>query len=364
MTILLNPGPVVLSERVRQALLKPDLCHREQEFIDLQNKIRTNLLDVYKLPAEQWAGIVFTGSGTSAMEAMMTSLVPAHGKVLIIENGVYGERLTKIAKIHDIDHVVMHHEWGEEIDLEKLEGELQYHEELSHVAVVHHETTTGRLNNIDSIAELCRKHSNIPILLDAVSSFGAERIKFEEWNIAACAATANKCLHGVVGTSFVIANREAIGQMSATPARTLYLDLVTYLECQDVNGTPFTQSIQTFYALAEALDELNDDGGLNKRQQQYWQLMDIVRSGLQNLNIKPYFEKQDCSCVLNAFYLPDGINYEELHDKLKETEFVIYAGQGGLAKSLFRISCMGTICDSDMERFIEEMKIIVNGGSK
>lgn len=251
MTILLNPGPVVLSERVRQALLKPDLCHREQEFIELQNKIRAALLDVYQLPADLWAGIVFTGSGTSAMEAMMTSLVPAHGKVLIIENGIYGERLTYIAQTHDINHVVLHHEWGEEIDLEKLEGELQYHKELSHVAVVHHETTTGRLNNIDAIAELCRKHANIPILLDGVSSFAAEEIKFEEWNIAACAATANKCLHGVPGTSFVIANREAMTQMSATPARTLYLDLVTYLKSQDANGTPFTQSIQTFYALAE-----------------------------------------------------------------------------------------------------------------
>jgi 2-aminoethylphosphonate-pyruvate transaminase len=360
MTILLNPGPVVLSERVRQALLKPDLCHREQEFIELQNKIRTDLLAVYQLPADLWAGVVFTGSGTSAMEAMMTSLVPAHGKALIIENGIYGERLTYIAQTHDINHVVLHHEWGEEIDLEKLEGELQYHEELSHVAVVHHETTTGRLNNIDAIAALCRKHSNIPILLDGVSSFAAEEIKFEEWNIAACAATANKCLHGVPGTSFVIANREAMTQMSATPARTLYLDLVAYLKSQDANGTPFTQSIQTFYALAEALDELSDAGGWDKRRQQYWQRMDIVRTGLDKLNIKAYFDKEDCSCVLNAFHLPDGIAYEELHDKLKEAGFIIYAGQGGFAKSLFRISCMGDISESDMERFVEEMGKIVN----
>jgi 2-aminoethylphosphonate-pyruvate transaminase len=355
MTILLNPGPVVLSERVRQALLKPDLCHREQEFIDLQNKIKSSLLEVYQLPADKWAGIVFTGSGTSAMEAMMTSLIPAHGKVLIIENGVYGERLTKIAKIHDIDHVVLHHEWGEEINLDKLEGELQYHEELSHVAVVHHETTTGRLNNIDAIAELCKNHSNIPILLDGVSSFAAEEIKFDDWNIAACAATANKCCHGVPGTSFVIVNRKAMEVMSATPARTLYLDLVTYLNTQDNNGTPFTQSIQTFYALAEALDELKDSGGWEQRKQQYWKLMDIVRDGLQKLNIKPYFDKDDCSCVLNAFHLPDSVSYEILHDKLKTAGFIIYAGQGGFEKSLFRISCMGEINEGDMERFIREM---------
>ena len=359
MTILLNPGPVVLSERVRQALLKPDLCHREQEFISLQNKIRNDLLDVYQLPADQWASIVFTGSGTSAMEAMMTSLVPVHGKILIIENGIYGERLARIAKLHEIDHVILHHVWGEEIDLERLEGELQYHEELTHVAVVHHETTTGRLNNIDVIADLCRRHSTTPILLDGVSSFGAEEIKFKEWNIAACAATPNKCLHGVPGISYVIVDRKALSQMAPTPARTLYLDLFNYLKSQDANSTPFTQSIQTFYALAEALDELNDAGGWSKRQQHYWKLMNIVRSGLQKLNIRPYYDKKDCACVLNAFHLPDGFSYEELHDKLKAAGFVIYAGQGGFAKSLFRISCMGDIKESDMERFVEEMGKIV-----
>ena len=359
MTILLNPGPVVLSERVRNALLKPDLCHREQEFIELQNTIRADLLDVYQLSNDQWASIVLTGSGTSAMEAMMTSLIPAHGKVLIIENGVYGERLSYIAKTYGIDHVIQQHEWGEEIDLEKLEGELQYHEELSHVAVVHHETTTGRLNDIDAIAKLCNKHGNVPILLDGVSSFGAEKIKFNDWNIAACAATANKCLHGVAGTSFVIVNRTAMQQMVATPARSLYLDLLTYLKLQDNNGTPFTQSIQTFYALAEALNELSDHGGWQTRQKQYWNLMNIVRNGLEELNIKPYFAKEDCSCVLNAFHLPDAISYETLHDKLKAVGFVIYAGQGGFAKSLFRISCMGEIKENDMERFVDEMKKIL-----
>lgn len=359
-TILMNPGPVVLSDRVRKALLKPDLCHREAEFIDLQNEIRRDLLDVYGLGNKDWASILFTGSGTSAMEAMMTSFIPAHGKVLVIVNGVYGERLKRIAEIHDIDHVVLQHEWAEPIDLAKLEGELNYHEELSHVAVVHHETTSGRLNDIDEVARLCQKYGNVPILLDAVSSFGAEAIKFDEWNIAACAATANKCLHGVPGTSFVIANREAVKQMSATPARTLYLDLMTYLKNQEANGTPFTQSVQTFYALAEALNELQDEGGWQERHKLYWQRMDTVRDAMVELGIEPYLEKKDCSCVLNAFYLPQGVGYETLHDKLKAAGFVIYAGQGDFAKQLFRISCMGEMDKNDLNKFVKTMKSIVN----
>ncbi len=359
-TILLNPGPVILGERVRQALLKPDLCHRESEFVGLQNKIRADLLSVYGLSNDNYASILLTGSGTSAMEGMLTSFVPAHGKTLIIENGVYGERMSKIATIYDIDHVSLHHEWGEQIDLTKVEGELQYHHDISHVAVVHHETTSGRLNNIDAIAELCRKY-NASILLDAVSSFGAEEIKFDEWNIAACAATANKCLHGVPGTSFVIGKREAAGQMSATPPRTLYLDMMTYLKNQDANGTPFTQSIQTFYALAEALDELSDSGGWQTRRALYWKRIQKVRDGLMELNITPYLSREESSCVLNAFYLPEGISYPELHDQLKSAGFVIYAGQGDFSQSLFRISCMGEIDDKDLERLITAFKQIISG---
>lgn len=359
MTLLLNPGPVVLSKRVYAALTKPALCHREQEFVDLQNAIRKQLLQVYQLTPTQWAGIVFSGSGTAAMEAMMTSLVPLHGKVLIIENGLYGERLTHIAKIHDIDHIVLHHEWGEQIDLQRLENELRYHEELSHVALVHHETTTGRLNDIAAISALCRRYNDCPILLDAISSFGAEDIQFEKWNIAAAAATANKCLHGAPGVSFVLANRAAMTQMVATPARTLYLDLAAYLKNQDANTAHFTQSIPIFYALAEALAEFSEAGGWQGRQAQYQALMGIVDDGLARLNIKRLLARTDCSCVLNAFHLPRGVSYQTLHDQLKAAGFVIYAGQGGLAKSFFRISCMGAVTAQDLHRLIDEIEKIV-----
>jgi len=356
--ILLNPGPVVTSERVRHAMLRPDLCHREAEFVELQNTIRHDLLNVYPLPEDKWAAILMTGSGTAAMEAMMTSLVPDHGKVLIIENGVYGERLSKIAEIHQINHMTLHHEWGEAIDLKLLEGELRYHEELSHVAVVHHETTTGRLNDLAGIAEICAKY-NLPVLLDGVSSFGAEDIEFEDWNIAACAATANKCLHAVPGTSFVICNRNALDEIQATKPRTLYLDLSSYLKNQDANGTPFTQSVQTFYALSEALKELQDQGGQEQRQKNYWNRLNIVRKGLSKLGINALMQVEDCSCVLNAYHLPANMDYQTLHDELKKNGFIIYAGQGDLSKTLFRISCMGEISDQDMERFVTVMGNII-----
>ena len=354
--ILLNPGPVNLSQRVRKALLRPDLCHREREFIRLQNKIRTNLLKVYNLSQQEWAAVLLTGSGTSAMEAMLTSMVPDNGHVLIIENGVYGERMTRMAEIYHIKHTRLYHAWGEEIDFKILEKIINKNH-FSHVAVIHHETTTGRLNNLEKVAKICST-KNIPLLVDDISSFGAETIKFKQWNIAACAATANKCLHGVPGTSFVIVNRNMFAKTKVTP-RTLYLDLEKYLQQQDTNGTPFTQSVQCFYALDEALKELKDKGGWKQRQKQYRQHMKIIRDGLIKLGIEPLIDEIDCSCVLHAYHLPKGISYPKLHDALKKNGFVIYAGQGDLAKTIFRVSAMGAITKADMHRFVKVMGKIV-----
>lgn len=355
--ILLNPGPVNLSERVRQALLKPDLCHREPEFRLLQTAIRTKLLEIYDLSPEDWAAILLTGSGTSAMEAMITSLVPVYGKLLIIENGVYGERLTKIAGIYAINHCTLSLSWGEKIDLEQLQNRLESDQEITHLAVVHHETTTGRLNCIEAVGLLCQQHG-VKLLVDGVSSFGAEQLEFEAWGISACAATANKCLHAVPGTSFVITRRQDLPDPDAKK-RTLYLDLSSYCQHQDQGGTPFTQSVQCFYALDEALSEMREQGGWRSRHGKYQTLSLQVREGLASMGVCGLMPVEESSVVLNAYHLPENVSYDQLHDHLKENGFVIYAGQGDLAKTLFRVSTMGEISEEDILRFISVVSKIV-----
>lgn len=356
--ILLNPGPVVLTERVRQALLKPDLCHREPEFTQLQNSIREKLLTIYDLDPQEWAAILLTGSGTSAMEAMISSLVPHDGKVLIIANGVYGERLAKIAEIYQLNHSKYSLAWCEEIDPDRLEEILAADDEISHLAVVHHETTTGRLNDISAIGHLCKRFG-IKVFLDGVSSFGAEEIDFDAWNISACAATANKCLHAVPGTSFVITRRDLLPAQDSKK-RNLYLDLETYCRNQDQGGTPFTQSVQTFYALDEALNEILEQGGWQTRHEQYSELALQVREGLAELGINGLLPVLQSSIVLNTYYLPEGVSYEQLHDHLKDNGFVIYAGQGDLSKTMFRISTMGEISSADMQRFLSVISELIS----
>lgn len=350
MALLLNPGPVTLTTRVRQALLQPDLCHREPEFSALQSRIRQQLLAVYGLDPGLWSAVLLTGSGTAAVEAMLSSLIPTSGRVLILANGVYGERMARIAATYSIPHDVIKQPWEAAIDPEAAERHLQQ-QPCSHIAVVHHETTTGRLNDLERLAQLAVRH-NTKLLIDAVSSFGGEPMDFRRWPIDAGAATANKCLHGVPGISFVIIRRSALEQAAA---RSLYLNLAAYHGQQEEGGTPFTQSAQCCYALAEALAEFFDEGGLQARHEIYRRRMKIVRDGLARLGIEPLIDESASSSVLNAFRLPAGMEYTRLHDYLKEAGFIIYAGQGEFAQTIFRIAVMGAIYDSDLERLVEEV---------
>ena len=356
-TILLNPGPVSLSDRVRAAMLRPDLCHREVEFADLQDGLRAKLLAVYGLPATQWAAVLLTGSGTAAVEAMITSMVGTNDRVLIVENGVYGERISRIAAAHGIAHESVAARWGDALDIDAIADAVKRTKTFTHVAVVHHETTTGRLNDLRALADVCRP-AGVRLLLDGVSSFGAEALDFERWQIDACAATANKCLHGVPGTAFVVVRREALAAGPPT-ARSIYLDLREYLARQDGHGTPFTQSVQTFYALDEALDEFFEEGGWPARQRLFNARMARIREVLLTRGVRPLLDEADCSCVLHAFELPPGRTYVELHDALKARGFIIYAGQGALSERVFRISAMGAIGEADQERLFKALETLL-----
>lgn len=354
--ILLNPGPVNLSARVRAALAGPDLCHREPEFYRLQADIRARLLAVYALDAARWAPVVLSGSGTAAVEAMLSSLVPAAGRLLVIENGVYGERMSRMAELHGLRYSRLSFAWGAAIDPDALDRRLA-DGDISHIAVVHHETTTGRLNELSELGRLCRARG-VTLLVDAVSSFGAEAIDFDAAGIGACAATANKCLHGAPGAAFVIVRRAALEQ--AEP-RCLYLDLAGYCRAQDADSTPFTPSIPCFYALAEALAEHAEQGGVAARGAHYRVLADQVESGLRALGIVPLLDARQSSCVLRAYHLPGGMDYDALHDGLKRRGFVIYAGQGDLARTVFRVSTMGELTADDMGRFVNAVGEVSGG---
>jgi len=350
--LLLNPGPVTLTERVRRSLLQPDLCHRESEFFDLQEEARARLLRVYALDPAEWTAVLMTGSGTAAVESMVASVVPAAGRLLVLENGVYGERMAQMCAQYRIAHERLTGSWMEAPDVRavaaRLDAAASNGTPFTHLAVVHHETTTGRLTDLEALAGLCRAR-DLHLLVDAVSSFGAEHIDFVDPGLAAVAATANKCLHGVPGASFVMVRRESLATASS---RTYYLDLGRLAALQDQRNTPFTPAVHAYYALVEALREFEEQGGRAARHKQYATLAEQVRAGLAGMGIQEALPPAQSSVVLRAYRLPEGLTYNRLHDELKAGGFVIYAGQGDLSRTLFRISTMGNLTRADIDRLL------------
>lgn len=355
-TILLNPGPVTLTDGVRRAAVAADLCHREPEFFELQDRVLAGLLAVYDIDPLAWRAVGLGGSGTVAMEAMLASLMPADGRLLVLDNGVYGERLGTIAELHDISCETLKAPWGASVNLQDVDRVLSAGH-VTHLAMVHHETTTGRLNPVPAVADLCGRHG-VQLMLDGVSSFGAEDIPFDHAALSACAATANKCLHGIPGLAFVVCRASAL---AAGAQRALYLDLPTWCAKQSLKSTPFTPPVNAYQALEQALTELHDQGGWRARRARYRELADAVGGHLAKLGVASWLAAGESSCVLRSYRLPEGLTYTTLHDRLKDRGFVIYQGQGGLAESMFRISTMGDITDSDLGRLLAALTEAIGG---
>jgi len=347
--ILLNPGPVSLSQGVRRAAVASDLCHREAEFFDLQDRARQKLRAVYGLDAAIWSAVMLPGSGTTALEAMVASLLPREARLLVLENGVYGERLGQLAEIHGIAHESIRHGWTDAWDLERVAAALAT-KTFTHVAAVHHETTIGRLNPVGELLRICEQNG-ASLVLDTVSSFGAEEIPFDSTALLACAATANKCLHGIPGLCFVLVRRAALA-VAVTPARSLTLDLALWAEHQERRSTPFTPPVNALLALDQALTEMEASGGWKARHAHYHRLADRVARHLLARGVDALLPAGVSSCVLRAWRLPPGQSFSQVHDSLKLRGFVIYAGQGELSSQMFRISTMGDISHYDMERLL------------
>ena len=346
--LLFNPGPVSITERVRRSLLRPDLCHREPEFFDLQDKAHTHLLGIYDADPSVWSPVLLSGSGTAAVESMVASLVPKHGKILILENGAFGQRIAQIAGHYNIAHEVVRHHWLESLDLLRIAERLEENREFSHVALVHHETSTGRLNNIAAISNLCRQFG-VRLLVDCVSSFGAEHIDFSDENIDAVAASSNKCVQGVPGVSFVIVRKEALSQASS---RTFYLDLVQAALLQGQRNTRFTPAVHACYALVEALVELKEEGGWRARHHRYAACSGRLHAGLASNRIYSAIPPDESSVAMNAYYVPPHMPFAHLHDFLKARGFLIYNTAIPQLEPLFRVAVMGKIRFPDVNRLL------------
>jgi len=350
--LLFTPGPLTTSLFVKQAMLH-DAGSWHFEFNAVVNEIRERLL---KLAGVSRAGgyecILLQGSGTFGVEAVFLTCVPPNGKVCVVANGAYGERMARMLQHAKIDHMVLR--TGEDVpnDPAALEKALASDSAITHVAAVHCETTTGILNPINELGAITKKHQRL-FIVDAMSSFGAVPIDFEEAAIDYLIASANKCIEGVPGFSFVICRRAVLLACEGW-ARSLSLDLLGQWKGFEKNGqfryTPPTHSLLAF---RQALDELDGEGGVRARGARYERNHRVLVEGMKKLGFRSYLSPDVQSYIITSFRYPSDpqFDFDTFYRSLSDKGFIIYPGKISQADT-FRIGSIGRLFESDIRALL------------
>lgn len=357
--ILLTPGPATTTDTVKMTQVISDICPREKEFKEVLLQIKKDLVKIVAGNENDYACVLFAGSGTCVMDATINSVISPGKKILIVSNGAYGKRLVKIAEAYNIDCVELGFEWGVMPDLTKIEEALQRDEKISYIAMIHHETTTGILNSVKEVGIIAKKF-NCVFIVDTISSFAGIPINIKEYNIDFMMSTSNKCIQGMPGVSFVICKRQEIEKTRDYPKRSFYLNLYCQYEYLEKNGEmQFTAPVQTIYALRQAIKEYFEEGGEN-RYNRYTKNWKVLRQGLLDMGLKLFLKEEVESHLLTTILYPDNPNFdfEILHDQLYKKGFTIYPGKIGY-KNTFRIANIGAIDYRDIENFLQNLREVL-----
>ena len=352
---LFTPGPLTTSRTVKQAMLR-DLGSRDLEFIQMVADIRRRLVLMGEASEETYTSVIIQGSGTFGIESVLSSVVAPDGKLLVLVNGAYGERMVKMAQVYQIPLVVQTYPENQVPDLEALEKLLEEDAEITHVAVVHCETTTGIINPIEEIGAIVKGFGRIYIV-DAMSSFGAYPIPVALDGIDFLVSSSNKCIEGVPGFSFVLARKDALKTASGR-ARTLALDLYRQWEGLEKDGQfRFTPPVQALMAFRQALEELEMEGGPRARGQRYRNNYETTLQGMEIMGFKAYLSPENRGYTITSFHYPDHPNFSftAFYQKLSDKGCVIYPGKLSHA-DCFRIGHIGRLDRSDVFVLLSAIK--------
>jgi 2-aminoethylphosphonate-pyruvate transaminase len=356
--VLLNPGPVMTSARVKAALVHYDVCHRDEDYSGVVRRLQDKLRPLFGATPD-YEVLLLTGSGTAAMEMAVVSVVPPGRKLLVVSNGAFGERLAEIADLHQIPTVVVRYRWGELPRADDVKRALEADPTIAAIAMIHHETSVGVLNPVGAVGALCRDR-DVALVVDAVSALGAEEVDVVRDGVGVCFSSANKCLHSVSGVSFLCVAPEIWARMESVQPRVYYLDPLRYRRYQrELWQTPFTPAVSAFFALETALDELAEQGGVPGRRETYRKRNLRIRRVFTDLGFESFTNTGRESHTISTLRLPDFIGIAELYDGLKSRGFVIYKCKGDLAARYVQIANMGELPDATIDAFLAAVTAVV-----
>ena len=357
---LFTPGPLNTSDSVKVAMLR-DLGSRDFEFIETVAAIRGDLLKVAGLTeTDGYDVVIIQGSGTFGIESVLSSAIPDDGKLLLVINGAYGRRMADMVRIHGIRSVELVYMENEPPRLQDIAGMLESNPDITHVAIVHCETTTGILNDIEEIGKLVSQDGRV-FIVDAMSSFGAVPIDLTGCGISFLISSSNKCIEGVPGFSFVIAKKDCIRECEGM-ARTVSLDLYAQWKGLETNGQfRFTPPVQVLLAFRQALRELEEEGGVEARAFRYIGNNRILVDGMKAMGFETYLREEDQGYIITTFLRPadPAFHFEGFYEELNARGYVIYPGKLTGADT-FRIGNIGQLGPEDIFDLLEAISAVIN----
>ncbi|HEX5024717.1 MAG TPA: 2-aminoethylphosphonate--pyruvate transaminase [Agriterribacter sp.] len=358
-SLLFTPGPLTTSLSVKQAMLK-DMGSRDHVFMNAVKDIRNGLLHLAHVSKDDgYECVIMQGSGTFAVESVVSSVVAQKDKLLILANGAYGERIVKMAKIHRLDHEVLRFDEDAVVTPGTTEQVLKDNPGITHVACIHSETTTGLFNPITEIGAVCKKYGKV-FIVDAMSSFGGVEMDMKAMHIDFLVSSSNKCIEGVPGFAFALCLRSEL-EKARGQARSLSLDLYEQWAGLEANGqfrfTPPTLSIMAF---AQAMKELEAEGGIPARERRYKTNKQILDEGMTALGFRFYIKPGIQGHIITSFLYPadPAFNFEQFYRKLNDRGFVIYPGKLSKADA-FRIGNIGQIFPADVKALLAAVEEVL-----
>ena len=353
---LFTPGPLSMSPSVR-ASMNIDIGTRTETIVDLTRDIRTSLENIADC-GPKYTSILLQGSGTFAVEAMISSFIGLDDWVLVISNGVYANRISTICKIYNLNFLILESADTAPIDLEKVQKFLEENKKITVILAVQLETTLGVLNDINGLTALASSYS-CKVFIDAMSAFGVLKLNYVD-SLIAVAASANKCLHGAPGVGFVIVNKRELLKKSSP--RTLSLDLkAQWQEFENSGQWRFTPPTHVLLALKTAIHEFENSGGSEARLAKYQIFSDFLVKELAAIDIHPVINDNYRTSIVITFILGKThlITSDILYKELFFQGLVVYPSNFYPGRS-FRIACIGHLNMNDMNKLIETIKTITD----
>ena len=351
--ILLTPGPLTTSLETKTAMLL-DWGSWDAAFNAMTASVCADLLAIAHAEAEHVC-VPLQGSGTFAVEAAIGTLLPRDGKLLVLANGAYGKRMARVAEVMGRAVAVLEFAENAPVDVASLASCLARDPAITHVGVIHCETSTGVLNPIQQIAAVVARAGK-RLIIDAMSSFGALPLDAREIEFDALVASSNKCLEGVPGMGIVIARRAALLE-SCGRSHSLSMDLHDqFVYLQKTGQWRFTPATHVVAALRSALNQYHAEGGQPGRLARYAANYNLLVQGLGRLGLRPFLAAADQAPIIVTFYAPEHPDYQfrALYEAVRERGFVLYPGKLTEVET-FRVGCIGAVDGAEINQAVSAL---------